>query len=62
MVTNLQIYTTFAIQAVKKNEPIAMYVKIMQDRSMSKGCSSLQLLCNLIGKCDELAYISLTKR
>ena len=35
----------------------------MQNRRISsgiKGCSSLQLLSNLIGKCDEIAYFSYT--
>jgi len=35
-----------------------MYIKNRRNSSKFKGCSSLQLLRDLIGKCDEVAYFS----
>ena len=37
-----------------------MYIKNRRDSSKFKGCSSFQLLCNLIDKYDEVAYFSYT--
>ena len=47
---------------MNKAQHLTMYIKNRRDSNKIKGCSSLQLLCNLIGKCDEVAYFSYTKR
>jgi hypothetical protein len=47
---------------MNKAQHLTMYIKNRRDSSKFKGCSSFQLLCNLTGKCDEVAYISYTNR
>jgi predicted aconitase len=39
-----------------------MYKKNSRDSSKSKGCSPLQLSCNLTGKCHAVGYYSYTNR
>ncbi len=39
-----------------------MYKNNSRDSSIFKGCSPLQLSCNLIGKCNAIGYYSYTKR
>lgn len=39
-----------------------MYIKNRRYSSELRGCGSLQPLCNLIGKCDEVGYFSYTYR
>lgn len=41
---------------------VTMYKDNSRNCSKFKGCSSLQLLCNLTGKCDVVAYFSYTYR
>lgn len=39
-----------------------MYKNNSRDSSKFKGCSSVQLSCNLTGKCHAVGYYSYTKR
>ena len=39
-----------------------MYKNNSQNSSKFKGCSPLQLSCNLIGKCNAIGYYSYTNR
>jgi len=39
-----------------------MYKNNSRNSSKFKGCSPLQLSCNLIGKCHEIGYYSYTNR
>ena len=43
-------------------ESITMYKNNSRDSSKFKGCSPLQLSCNLTGKCHAIGYYSYTQR
>ena len=45
-----------------KTEPLTMYKNNSRDSSKFKGCSPLQLSCNLTGKCHAVGYYSYTLR
>ena len=46
----------------QKAQRETMYKNNSRDSSKFKGCSPLQLSCNLTGKCHAVGYYSYTKR
>jgi len=47
---------------LKEKRLTTMYKNNSRDSSKIKGCSPLQLSCNLTGKCNAVGYYSYTKR
>ena len=43
-----------------KCQPLTMYKNNSRNSSKFKGCSPLQLSCNLTGKCHAIGYIFLS--